>query len=272
MTNNTIRGILLGFCTLMTVFTLLAVTGAAQTSTTQNIKGTATSTTKQEHGTVTYVEGNNLVIKMSTGEVRTLTVPDSRTAIVDGKEITVHDLKVGTTLTATITTTTLPITERTTTILSGTVWYVSGVNVILTLPDGKNKMYKSLPDYKFNVGGRKATVFDLRKGMKINAEKIVEEPKTEIASNTQVVGNAPKPKAVVAQAPTPAPVPAPAPVQVAVAQPPAPVQADVAQAPAPVQADVPAELPKSGSLLPLAGMFGLLFTSAGFGLRKLRRS
>ena len=42
-----------------------------------------------------------MVIKMSTGEIRTVTVPDSRTAIVDGHEITVHDLKPGTSLTAT---------------------------------------------------------------------------------------------------------------------------------------------------------------------------
>ena len=62
---------------------------------------------------MTYVEGNTLAIKMSTGEVRVLTVPDSRTALVDGKKITVHDLKVGTTLTANITTTTTPVTERT---------------------------------------------------------------------------------------------------------------------------------------------------------------
>jgi hypothetical protein len=272
MTNNITRRNLIGFCTVSTVFALLAATATAQpTSTTQKIKGTATSTTRQEHGTVTYVEGNNLVIKMSTGEVRVLTVPDSRTAFVDGKEITVHDLKVGTTLTANITTTTTPVIDRTVSNLTGTVWHVQGNNVILTLADGTNKMYKAKPDFKFNVNGQQATVFDLRKGMKVSAEKIVEEPRTEIASDSRVSGTGPKP-VVVAAAPAPAPAPARAPVREPAAAPaPAPEPAQVAETRARAQ-ELPAKLPKTGSPLPLAGMFGLMFTCAGLGLRMLRRS
>jgi hypothetical protein len=267
MTNPKTRGILRGWGMTMTAFACLAVTAAAQTSSTETVKGAGTSTTKQQHGTVTYVEGNTLVVKMSTGEVRTLTVPDSRTAVVDGKEINVHDLKVGTTLTATITTTTTPVTERTVSNLQGTVWYVAAPTVILTLPDGTNKMYKSLPGYKFTVNGKQATVFDLRKGMRVSAEKVVEEPKTEISSNTSVTGHAPVPKAVVAQAPAPvresAPAAAPAPVEVAAAQ---------APAPEPTAAPAPAKLPDTASSLPLFGLFGLLFIGTALGLRRLRRS
>ncbi|MGH9631219.1 MAG: hypothetical protein ACRD7E_23185 [Bryobacteraceae bacterium] len=251
----------------------LAVTAAAQTSTTQRIKGAATTTTKQETGTVTYVEGNTLVVKMSTGEIRTLTVPDSRTAMVDGREVTVHDLKVGTQLTATITTTTTPVTERTVSNLTGTVWHVSGVNVILTLPDGTNKMYKARPDMKFDVGGKKATVFDLRKGMRISAEKIVEEPRTDVAANTVVTGTAPKLAPVVAaaapaepapvrQAAAPSPDPTPAPAQAA--EPAA--ERETAATPA------PSRLPPTGSQLPLAGLLGVLLAAAGLGLRKLHQS
>jgi len=194
------RRILYGLCTLSTLLAGLAMILAAQTSTTQKISGTATSTTKKQRGTVTYVQGNTLVIKMSTGELRTLTVPDSRTALIDGKEVNIHDLKVGTTLTATITTTTTPILDRTVTNITGTVWYVSAPTVILTLPDGTNKIYKSLPGYKFTIDGKPGTVFQLRKGMMISAEKVVEQPRTEIATNTTVKGHAPGPK-VVAQAP-----------------------------------------------------------------------
>jgi hypothetical protein len=267
MIKTTTRRVPPGLCSVSTILVFLAATAAAQTSATEQIKGTATSTTALQHGTVTYVEGNTLVIKMSTGEVRTLTVPDSRTAMVDGKEITVHDLKVGTTLTATITTTTIPVTDRTVTNLTGTVWFVSGSTVILTLPDGKNKMYKSLPGFKFTVDGRQATVFDLRKGMRISAEKVVEQPTTEISSNTVVTGHAPPPK-VVAQAPAPAPVqaatPAPAPVPVAAAPAPEP-------APEPTPAPLPAELPTTASPMPLVGLLGLLFTGAGLSLGSLRR-
>jgi hypothetical protein len=246
----------------------LAATVAAQTSTTQQIKGQATTNTKQESGTVTYVDGNTFVVKMSTGEIRTLTVPDSKTAMVDGKEINVHELKPGTQLKATIITTTTPVTDRTVSNLTGTVWHVAGPNVILTLPDGKNKMYKARSDMKFDVGGKKATVFELKKGMRISVEKIVEEPHTEVAANTVVTGTAPKPKEVVASAPQPertvarevaaAPTPAPTPE-------PTP-QREVAAAP------LPAKLPTTASQLPLASLFGLLLTGAGLAMRNLRRS
>jgi hypothetical protein len=179
---------------ILTVSACVTVTAAAQTNTSQQVDGKATTTTTKQHGTVTYVEGNTIVMKMSTGQVRTITVPDSRTALVDGKEINVHDLKPGTTLTATITTTTTPVLDRTVTNLSGTVWYVAAPSVIITLADGTNKMYKSLPGYKFNVNGMPATVFQLRKGMKISAEKVVEQPTTEISTNTTVTGHAPSAK------------------------------------------------------------------------------
>jgi|SRR5580700_2452381 hypothetical protein len=194
MTYHTTRRILVGLCTSLTAFGCLVVTAAAQTSTTEKIPGKATSTTTKQHGTVTYVEGNTLVVKMSNGAVRTLTVPDSQTALIDGKEVNVHDLKVGTTLTATITTTTTPVIDRTVTNLKATVWYVAAPTVILTLPDGTNKVYKSLPGYKFTVNGKPATAFDLRKGMQISAEKVVEQPSSEISSNTTVTGHAPVPK------------------------------------------------------------------------------
>jgi hypothetical protein len=192
-----------GLCMLLTVFAGLATIAAAQTSTTQTVPGKATTTTTKQRGTVTYVEGNTLVLKMSTGEMRTLTVPDSRTALIDGKEVNIHDLKVGTTLTATITTTTTPVVDRTVTNLKGTVWFVAPPTVILTLPDGTNKIYKSLPGYKFNINGQQATVFQLKKGMVISAEKVVEQPTTEITSSTTVTGHGPGSK-VVAQVPAPA--------------------------------------------------------------------
>jgi hypothetical protein len=197
MNYPTTRGILPGLCTILTMSAYLAVTAAAQT-----VPGKATTTTTKQRGTVTYVEGNTLVVKMSTGELRTLTVPDSRTALIDGKEVNIHDLKVGTTLTATITTTTTPVLDRTVANLKGTVWFVAPPTVILTLPDGTNKIYKSLPGYKFEINGQPSTVFQLRKGMAISAEKVVEQPTTEITSSTTVTGHAPGSK-VVAQAPAP---------------------------------------------------------------------
>jgi LPXTG-motif cell wall-anchored protein len=188
-------------------------------------------------------------------------VPDSRKAIIDGKEVGVRDLKPGTKLTATITTTTTPVTVRTTTVGSGRVWYVSGNNVILTLPNGENRQYKVARDYKFIVEGRPATVFDLRKGMTVAAEKIVEEPAVEIASGTKVVGVAPPPPPP--PAPTAAAAPAPAPVAAPAPEP----------APAPAAEPAPATtLPKTGSPVALMGLLGLLFVGGSYGIRMLRRS
>ncbi|MFZ0592643.1 MAG: LPXTG cell wall anchor domain-containing protein [Bryobacteraceae bacterium] len=263
---NTIRRILTELCMAVVPFTILSAIAIAQQmpkQTKEEIKGASTVTTQEASGTVVAVEGNQLVVRMSTGGLRTFNVPESRKFIVDGKELTVHDLQPGTQLTATVTTTKTPVTDRITTIGSGKVWFVSGNTVIVTLPNGENKMYHVKDSYRFDVNGQKASVHDLRKGMTVSAEKIVEEPRTEIASNTEVTGHAPPPpapKPVVAQAP------APAPAKEEAAPAPAPAPAEVAEA------KQPAELPKTGSELPLAGVLGLLLTGSAFYIRKLRRS
>ena len=264
----------------LTLAAAIAVTASAQPmpqTTKETIRGQATAATEVLRGTVEYVEGNQLVVRMSDGDIRHFTPPPSRRFIIDAKELTVRDLKPGTKLTATVTTTTTPVTERTKTIGTATVWWVSGNTVILTLPNGENKTYQVKDDYKFNIGGQKASVSELRKGMRISAEKIVEAPITEITSDTVVTGQAPPPpapKQVAAQAP-PAPrevatrpSPAPAPAQApAAAPPPAP-----APAPSPVaKAGPEPQLPATGTNAPLAGVLGLLLTSAGLGLRMLSR-
>ena len=213
-------------------------------------------------------------MKMSTGEVREFHTPESRRFIIDGKELTTGELKPGTKLTATVTTTTTPVMDRTTTIGTGKVWWVNGNTVIVTLPNNENRMYKVNDNYRFMVGGQPASVHDLRQGMIISAEKIVEEPRTEIATDTVVTGTAPPP--VVAQAPprqqpaapkpsapparAPAPPPTPEPKQVAQAAPPPP-QAAPAK---------PAHLPATASDLPLIGFVGLCLVGASLFLRRRR--
>jgi hypothetical protein len=262
---------------------VVVATAAAQQkmpeTTKESIKGDSSHVTQRLEGTVQYEQGNTLVVRMSSGEIREFNVPDSQKFNIDGKEVTVHDLKPGTKLQATVTTTTTSVTDRTTTVGTGKVWYVAGNNVILTLPNGENRMYKVEEHYKFNIGGNKdATVFDLKKGMTVSAQRITEEPRVEIATNTVVTGQAPPPpapKPVVAR--TPPPTPAPAPREVAQATPPparpapAPEPVQVAQAtPPPAPAAAPAaELPNTGSQLPLIGLLGLVFTIAGLSLKRI---
>ena len=110
--------------------------------------------------------------------------------------------------------------------------------------------------HKFNVNGQPATVFDLRKGMVVAAEKIVEVPRTEFATNVAVTGQAPPaPTPVVAQT-----RPAQAPVQQAAAPAPAPMQQPSA-APAPT-------MPDTASPFPLAGALGAALIGASFLLRR----
>jgi len=252
----------------------MAVNAAAQQQMPQTTKearkGSASISTQQLQGVVEYVEGRTLVVRMADGGIREFSVPDSRRFLIDGKELTVQELKPGTKLSARMTTTTTPVIERTTTVGTGKVWWVSGKTVILTLPNGENRQYTVKDDYKFTIDGNKnATVFDLRKGMTVSAEKIVEEPKTEIVSSTVVSGHAPPPpKPVVARTPPPEPAP-----PVVAAARPAPVEA--APAPAPVAQpapETPTELPKSGSTFPLVGLLGMLLMAAGLGLWRVGRS
>ncbi|MFL6446423.1 MAG: LPXTG cell wall anchor domain-containing protein [Bryobacteraceae bacterium] len=261
--------ILTGLCTTAMVFTAVSATINAQEmpkTTSEQMRGEASVKTEQLSGTVVAVEGNDLLVRMSSGGFRNFMVPESRVFSIDGQDVSVHDLKTGTKLNATVTTTTTPVTERTTTVGTGKVWYVSGNTVILTLPNNENRMYKVNDNYRFNVHGQPASVHDLRKGMVISAQKIVEEPRTEVAANTTVTGHAPPPpKPVVAEAPAPA-RPEPTPAAAAPAPTPAPAPAEVAES------KLPAKLPKTGSELPLAGIFGLLFMGAALLVRKVRLS
>jgi hypothetical protein len=119
-------------------------------------------------------------------------VQPGRQFFIDGQAKLIGDLIPGTVLTATVVTLAQPVTERTTTITEGTVWWVAGNYVIVTLPNGENREYNVPPGYTFIVNGKPAAVTDLKKGMRVSATKIVEEPRTEISTATVVSGKAPK--------------------------------------------------------------------------------
>jgi hypothetical protein len=178
--------------TALAVFSITA--GAdAQTTTTQQSTGAkqmtdATTVT----GTVDWVVGNRLLIKLANGEYQYFDVPADRQFFIDGKPRLAGDLQLGTVLTATVITHSRPITERTTTVTNGTVWYVSGNYVVVTLENGENHEYVVPPDYRFMVEGKPASVNELKKGMKVSATKIVEQPKTELSTTVVVSGTSPK--------------------------------------------------------------------------------
>ncbi|HUD73397.1 MAG TPA: hypothetical protein VMQ62_15675 [Dongiaceae bacterium] len=149
-----------------------------------------TSTTGTLTAEVVQVEGTNLVVKMASGELRAFNVNPERRFVVDGKPLAVGQLKPGTMLTATFTTTPpagAPVTE-----VTGKVWYVAGNAVILTLPDGTNKSYNVPASFRFDVNGQPATVRDLRKGMNVTAHRIPELPAVEFCYDVEITGTAKK--------------------------------------------------------------------------------
>ncbi len=170
----------------------IGATALAQTRK-ERIEGQAKVETVQMTGEVVRVQGDTLLCKIQPlGNYSVFNVKPGREFIIDGQTKHISDLKPGTVLTATIVTTTTPVTTRTTNTLDGTVWWAQGDYVILTLASGENKEYKVPPSFKFMVEGKPASVEELKPGMKVTATKIVEEPHTEISTQSVVTGKAPK--------------------------------------------------------------------------------
>ena len=219
--------------------------------------GASTSTSKTVSGTIVAVSGNDLVIKMDDGTLRHIAnVPDDARAIVDGKEIGIRDAKVGMHLQKTVTTITTPKVITTTKTVTGKVWHVNPpLSVILTLEDGTNQEFKIPKGQKFTVNGQQLDAFGLKKGMIVNATKVVEEPITVVQQQAKVTGSMPPP---------PPPPPPDQPILVAVVTPAAP-------APAAPAAAAPAALPKTGSELPLTGLLGFLSLAGSAGVRLFRK-
>jgi len=233
-----------------------ALSMSAQVNTTTNTTAhKASVVTKVEKGEIAYVSGNNVVVKMEDGSLRHFeNVPDSARITVDGKELGVHDLQVGMKVQRTITTTTTPKTITTVKSVTGKVWHVSPpTSIILTMENGKNQQFKIPKGQKFNVDGRTVDAWGLKKGMKVTGTQVVEEPVVVVEQRRKATGEMPPP---------PPPPPADVPILIAVAEP-MPAPAEVASA-------APAELPKTGSPLPLIGFLGMLSLASSVGLKALR--
>jgi hypothetical protein len=155
----------------------------------------AETTTEVQNGRVVAVEGNHVVIQMSNGETKAFDVPDGFTVNVDGKDIPVKELKPGTMLSKTITTTTEPKTVHTTEIKKGRVWARQGNMVIIQGADGKNRQYTNVPDWiKFEHNGKEVSVYDLKVGWNVSAT-IVSETQSQVVTTTPspVTGSTPAP-------------------------------------------------------------------------------
>lgn len=241
------------------VFLASTLTMNAQVKTqTQVEHGTATHDVKVERGEVLRVEGNDLFVKMDDGQLRHFpNVSDTVTVKVDGKDLTIHELKPGMKLERVTVTSSTPRMVTTVQSVTGKVWNINPPSsVILTLEDGTNQSFKIPKGQKFMVDGQQVDAWGIKKGMKISATRIVETPETVVSREVTRTGSLPPPP--------PAP-PADVPMLIVEVKAPAPVEVAAAE-------PAPANLPKTGSSLPLIGLLGLLSSGASFGIRMLRRS
>lgn len=144
-------------------------------------------------GSVIYAAGNDLVVKMSDGSVKHVVVPADFRFQVGGKDVKTADLKPGTQLTATVTTTTQEKTVSTVRNVDATVVNVSAPYLTVRTAEGTIKRVKVPDGTKFTVDGQSKTVFDLKENMKLKGTIVTDSPETVVSSNTKVSGKAPPP-------------------------------------------------------------------------------
>jgi len=219
------------------------------------------STTETKTFHVISVEGNQLVVKLPEG-TKELTVPEDFRFTVDGKMLSVHELKPGMTGTATITTKTTSVPVTVTEVKNGTVMQATGSSIIVRTDQGFKSFTQSDIDkrgVKIMRDGQPAQISDFHANDRLTATIITTKP-PQVMTQRQV--QATLAKSAPAGAPTPASTtPAAAPTS--------------SPTPTPTGTTAPAEapkrLPKTASPLPLLGLVGLSSVVAGLGLTGRRR-
>lgn len=241
------------------------------------------SATEVKKFEVIAVDGNELVVRLPEG-TRQITVPPGFVFTVDGRPLSVGDLRPGMAGTATITTRTTVTPVTVTEVRNGTVVLVSGTAVYVRTADGVRLFTQSELDkrgVKLFVDGRPRTVVDLHQGDVLSAtivttgaprvvtEREVQATLAKVAAAPAVPSAAPPASApVAAAAPPPPPSPAPSPSTRSTAQSVAPSSSAAARQPV---ATTARSLPSTAGTLPTIGLLGLTSLAIATALAALRR-
>ncbi len=149
--------------------------------------------TRVENAEVVYVEGNDVVVRLADGDVKQFEIADSCKFSIDGKDVTVLDMKPGMKLTATIVTATPPKWVDTVEVIDiGTVWRNIGNSLIITTPQGENKMFRVPSGGKVTIDGKEKTLAQLSEGDKITATIVKTTIPPVAGSAAPVVHKAPR--------------------------------------------------------------------------------
>jgi hypothetical protein len=156
-------------------------------------KGPSMASTTQLRGELIAVGPNWLIAKMDPGgDYRLFDVRPGAMATIGGVKKSLSQLKLGTMLTAAVTTTQTPVVRRTTTVTKGRLIWSVPTSIVVTLENGENRQYTVPPGFKFTVEGKSLGVEELRPGMNLTGTNVVEEPVTLITEETVVFGTEPK--------------------------------------------------------------------------------
>jgi hypothetical protein len=212
-------------------------------------------TTHVKNAEVVHVSGHEVVVELENGKFELLNLADDFRFQVDGRDLTVHELTPGTKLSQEIHTINTPQEVTTLRTVNGKVWRVNAPHLILSFPEGENKAYTVPDGIVFRIDGQDKTVFDLRKGMNISATVLTVEPVQSVSMHTVVTGQSPPRPNVTFEGPM--------------------LLERAGEVPAltaTVEETIAEELPKTASLVPLAGLLGFLSMALYAGLRIVRRN
>jgi LPXTG-motif cell wall-anchored protein len=214
------------------------------------------TTTQTKKFQVIAVDGNQLVVKLPEG-TRELTVPDDFRFNVDGKELSVSELKPGMAGTATITTKTTVTPVTVTEVKNGTVMQSMGSSILVRTEQGMKMFSQGDIDkrgVKIMKDGKVVDISELRANDHLTATIITSKP-PRVMTEQQV-------QATLAKSGASSGAPAGAPA------------AQISPAPARTAAtsgEAPKKLPKTASQVPILGLAGLTSLVVAAGLAASRR-
>jgi len=225
---------------------------------------TASTSSEVKKFEVIAVDGNDLVVRLPEG-TRQINVPPGFVFTVNGKPMSVSDLRPGMSGTATVTTTTTVTPVTVTEVKSGTVALVSGTAVYVRTPEGVRLFTQSELDkrgVKIFVDGKPRSVSELHEGDRLSATIVTTKPPS-IVTEKDVQATLAKTAAPAAAA-APAPRPAPAPSAAQTGAPASPAQQPVAT--------TARRLPSTAGSLPTVGLAGLISLAIGAFATRRRRA